>query len=80
MTKSKNRRHVSQIIDYYDKRSGLTAMMRCTAFPVAIIAAMAGSGKIKTAGVHPQETVIAPDEFERDLAARGIKIIQRWRR
>lgn len=78
--KIKNRRHVSQIIDYYDKRSGLTAMMRCTAFPVAIIAAMAGTGKIKTAGVHAQESVVAPDEFKRQLAARGIRITRRWGR
>jgi lysine 6-dehydrogenase len=78
--KGKKRRHVSQIIDYYDRKSGLTAMMRCTAFPVTIIAAMAGAGQLNVSGVHRQETVIDPDIFERELAARKIKLIRRWKK
>jgi len=78
--KGKGRRHVTQIIDKYDWRTGLTAMMRCTAFPVAIIAALAGSGQLRAAGVHRQESVIDPDIFERELAARKINPVCRWRR
>jgi len=78
--KGKGRRHVTQIIDKYDRRTGLTAMMRCTAFPVAIIAALAGSGQLRAAGVHRQESVIDPDIFERELAAREINPVRRWRR
>ncbi len=76
--RGRKRRHVSEIIDYYDRKSGLTAMMRCTAFPVAIIAAMAAGGKIKATGVHPQESVVDPDLFERELAARKIRLVRRW--
>lgn len=76
--KGRNRRHISQIIDYYDQRTGLTAMMRCTAFPVAIIVAMAGAGRLSVAGVHRQELVIDPDIFERELKARKITLVRRW--
>jgi lysine 6-dehydrogenase len=76
--RGKNWRHVSEITDYYNRKSGLTAMMRCTAFPVAIVAAMAAGGEIKSAGVHPQESVIDPKMFEKELAARKIKMKRRW--
>ncbi|MDH5720043.1 MAG: hypothetical protein OEZ13_05395 [Spirochaetia bacterium] len=29
---------VYELIDYYDKNTGLTAMMRCTRFSLAIVA------------------------------------------
>jgi lysine 6-dehydrogenase len=74
----RRRRQVSEIIDYYDRRTGLTAMMRCTAFPAAIIAAMAASGKIAARGVMAQETAVDPDFFERELAARKINVSRRW--
>ena len=74
----RRRRQVSEIVDYYDRRTGLTAMMRCTAFPAAIIAAMAASGKIAARGVMAQETAVDPDFFERELAARKINVSRRW--
>lgn len=74
----KFRRHVTEIVDYYDKKSGLTAMMRCTAFPVAIIATMMASGKIDIHGVVPQEQAVDPRLFEEELAKRNIVIKRRW--
>ncbi|MCP4568221.1 MAG: saccharopine dehydrogenase [FCB group bacterium] len=76
--KGKKKKLVSEIIDFEDRKTGLTAMMRCTAFPVAIIAAMAASGKITTRGVVPQEKAVDPGLFDKELAARNIKLKRRW--
>jgi lysine 6-dehydrogenase len=76
--KGKNKRLVAEIIDREDKKTGLTAMMRCTSFPVTIIATMAASGKITARGVHPQEKAVDPEIFEKELAKRRIIIKRRW--
>ncbi len=46
---------IYEIVDRQDSKTGLTAMMRTTAFPAAIIAWMAASGQIEARGVVPQE-------------------------
>ncbi|RME21031.1 MAG: saccharopine dehydrogenase [Candidatus Zixiibacteriota bacterium] len=65
---------VYEIIDRQDDRSGLTAMMRTTAFPASVIALMAASGRIETRGVNPQERVVNPALFITELKKRGIKL------
>ncbi|NMC45039.1 MAG: Gfo/Idh/MocA family oxidoreductase [candidate division Zixibacteria bacterium] len=76
----KRKRLISEIIDRYDRRTGLTSMMRCTSFPVTIIAVMAASGQIAVRGVVPQEKAVDPDIFESELAKRKIIIRRRWSR
>lgn len=76
----KRKRLVSEIIDRYDHRTGLTSMMRCTSFPVTIIAVMAASGQIAVRGVVPQEKAVDPEIFENELARRRIIIRRRWSR
>ena len=76
----KRKRLVSEIVDRFDHRTGLTSMMRCTSFPVTIIAVMAVSGQITTRGVVPQEKAVDPDIFESELAKRRIIIRRRWSR
>ncbi|MCX6826764.1 MAG: saccharopine dehydrogenase NADP-binding domain-containing protein [candidate division Zixibacteria bacterium] len=66
-----------EIIDKQDNRSGLTSMMRCTAFPVAIIAWMVCSGKIDKRGVIPQELAVDPQLFITQLKKRNINLIIR---
>jgi lysine 6-dehydrogenase len=78
--KGKRRTLASEIVDYEDRKTGLTAMMRCTAFPVAIIATMAADGRIKARGVVPQEIAVDPKTFESELAKRKIEIRRRWLR
>jgi lysine 6-dehydrogenase len=63
-----------QIIDRQDEKTGLTAMMRTTAFPIAIIAWMAASGRITKRGVAPQELAVDPDIFMAELSKRGIEV------
>jgi lysine 6-dehydrogenase len=62
------------IIDYFDERTGLSAMMRTTAFPASIIAQMMARGETLMRGATPQERCIPPEPFVAALAARRIEI------
>ncbi|MDT4895538.1 MAG: hypothetical protein QOH25_615 [Acidobacteriota bacterium] len=62
------------IIDRYDERTGLSAMMRTTAFPASIIAQMMARGEIKEKGAIPQERAVPPDDFVAALKERNIQI------
>ena len=62
------------IIDRFDERTGLSAMMRTTSFPASIIAQMMARGEIKEKGAIPQELVVPPDVFIGELAKRNIQI------
>ena len=62
------------IIDLFDARAGLSAMMRTTAFPASIIAQMMARGQTLMKGAIPQERSIPPEPFVQALAARNIKI------
>jgi lysine 6-dehydrogenase len=68
------RTHRLEVIDEYDAESGLTSMMRMTAFPAAIISQMQCDGRIATRGVIPQEIAVDSDVFVRELQARGVTI------
>ena len=68
---------VYEIVDKQDTKSGLTAMMRTTAFPAAIIAWMAASGRIEKRGVKPQEVTVKPALFLPELKKRGIHLVVR---
>jgi lysine 6-dehydrogenase len=69
-----NKTIVYEIVDRQDAKSGLTAMMRTTAFPAAIIAQMAASGEITARGCKPQEQVVNPALFIPKLKKRGINL------
>ena len=66
------------IIDRYDEKSGLSAMMRTTAFPAAIVALMMARGQTKAKGALPQERCLDPELFVRELAARDIRFVEQW--
>ena len=65
---------VYEMVDRQEPDTELTAMMRTTAFPAAIIARMAASGQITARGVKPQEIAVKPSLFLPQLAKRGIKL------
>ncbi|MGH8014777.1 MAG: saccharopine dehydrogenase C-terminal domain-containing protein [Candidatus Zixiibacteriota bacterium] len=67
-------RVVHELIDREDSRSGLTAMMRTTAFPATIIAIMAAAGLIKEKGCRPQELAVNPKLFIDELRKRSINL------
>ncbi|HEY0408363.1 MAG TPA: saccharopine dehydrogenase C-terminal domain-containing protein [Pyrinomonadaceae bacterium] len=62
------------IIDRFDRRTGLSAMMRTTAFPASIIAQMMARGETLAKGAIPQERCVPPAAFVEALAARHINL------
>ncbi|HET7433202.1 MAG TPA: saccharopine dehydrogenase C-terminal domain-containing protein [Thermoanaerobaculia bacterium] len=63
------------IIDRYDEKTGLSAMMRTTAFPASIVALMMARGQTTAKGALPQERCIPPAEFMQELAQRNIDVV-----
>ncbi|HRI04551.1 MAG TPA: saccharopine dehydrogenase C-terminal domain-containing protein [Pyrinomonadaceae bacterium] len=62
------------VVDKQDEATGMSAMMRTTAFPASIIAQMMASGDVMTRGATPQERAIDPDKFVAELERRKINI------
>lgn len=62
----------SQIVDRFDKENGITAMMRMTGYPTAIIARMMATGDISVRGVVPGERCVPMELFRQELKARDI--------
>lgn len=62
------------IVDRQDEQTGLSAMMRTTAFPASIIAQMMAKGDVLLRGATPQEKAIDSDKFVAELAGRNIVI------
>jgi lysine 6-dehydrogenase len=63
-----------EFIDYYDDHTRMSAMMRTTAFPVAIIARMLANGTITQRGVLPPEVCVPAQHMIDELAKRNITI------
>jgi len=66
------------IIDYQDEATGLSAMMRTTAFPAAIVALMMARGEVTKKGALPQERCIPTQKFMDELAKRNIDVKEEW--
>jgi len=66
------------IIDRHDDATGLSAMMRTTAFPASIVALMMARGQTTAKGALPQERCIPPEPFMQELAARKIDVVESW--
>jgi len=66
------------IVDKQDEATGMSAMMRTTAFPASIIAQMMASGDVLSRGATPQEKAIDPEKFVAELSRREIRINDTW--
>jgi lysine 6-dehydrogenase len=62
------------MIDYYDTKHDITAMMRTTGYPVAITAQMIENGTIQERGVFCPEEIIPPTPFFKELKKRDITL------
>jgi len=68
------RRRRFDLIDYFDEKTGLTAMMRTTAFPASETALLLARGRIEERGVLAAESVVPGEPYVRSLRARGMRI------
>jgi len=66
-----------ECIDHYNPQTAMTAMMRTTAFPSAVIARMLAQGIISSSGVLPPESCVPGDAMIAELARRSIVITKR---
>jgi lysine 6-dehydrogenase len=62
------------IVDRFDRKNGMTAMMRTTAYPTSIIAQMIVDGRIKDRGVKTPEMCVPGDLLIREMAKRKILV------
>ena len=76
--KGESKRLRYDIIDRYDPKTGLSAMMRTTAFPASIVALIMARGQTTAKGALPQERCIPPDLFMQELARREIRVQEYW--
>jgi lysine 6-dehydrogenase len=67
-------RLVSELVDYYDEQTGMSAMMRTTAYPTSIIAQLLVHGAITRRGALTPEMCVPAADLVEQLARRGIRI------
>jgi len=62
------------MVDHYDPKTDMSAMMRTTAFPASIVVQMLASNAISRRGAILQERDVPADLFLDEMEKRGIKI------
>ena len=67
---------VLDIVDFYDERTGFTAMERTTGWHASIVAIMMARGEIPH-GAKPLEIAVPASSFVREMKRRGISLSER---
>jgi lysine 6-dehydrogenase len=62
------------LVDHYDPKTDMSAMMRTTAFPASIVVQMLASGAMPQRGAVLQERDVPADMFLDEMSRRGISI------
>jgi len=62
------------MVDHYDPKTDMSAMMRTTAFPASIVLQMMCSGAIEKRGAVLQERDVPAEAFLGEMERRGIRI------
>jgi lysine 6-dehydrogenase len=62
------------MVDHYDPKSDMSAMMRTTAFPASIVLQMMCTGAVSKHGAVLQERDVPAEAFLEEVGRRGIKI------
>jgi lysine 6-dehydrogenase len=62
------------LLDYFDARHGITAMMRTTGYSLSITAQMQLDGRVKAPGVHAAWVVTPFEAYVDELRERGIEV------
>jgi len=72
--KLKGRVATFTMVDHYDPKSDMSAMMRTTAFPASIVLQMMCGGAVTKRGAVLQERDVPAEAFLEEIERRGIKI------
>jgi lysine 6-dehydrogenase len=64
-----------ELLDFFDPRLGISAMMRTTGYSLALTALMQADGRITARGVHTPDQAVPFEEYVDGLAAFGVKIV-----
>jgi lysine 6-dehydrogenase len=65
-----------ELIDRYDAKHHISAMMRTTGYSLAITGMMQARGEIQPAGVHTPDECVPPERYIAELKKRGVEIRQ----
>ena len=65
-----------ELVDRYDEKHHVSAMMRTTGYSLSITGMMQARGQVKPAGVHTPDECIPPELYIAELGKRGIQIRQ----
>lgn len=65
-----------ELIDRYDEKHHVSAMMRTTGYSLSITAMMQVRGQVKPAGVHTPDECVPAESYIAELAKRGVEIRQ----
>jgi lysine 6-dehydrogenase len=63
-----------RLIDLFDKKNSMTAMMRTTSFPTSIIAQMMLNGTISKRGVFTAEEIVPAEPLITELKKRNVNV------
>jgi lysine 6-dehydrogenase len=63
------------LVDRSDPKTGMTSMMRTTAWPASIVLQMLVSGEIEKLGAVLQERDISAEQLQAEMGIRGIEIL-----
>jgi len=73
--RGRNGRRVAwQLLDYYDEKTGISAMMRTTGYSLAITGVMQVDGRIKATGVRTPDEAVPFQPYVEELRRRGVDI------
>jgi len=68
--------HTFELVDRYDAKTGITAMMRTTGFSLAITGLLQAQGKVTPPGVYTPDECMPGEQYVAALAERGINIVE----
>jgi lysine 6-dehydrogenase len=71
----KPKTHTFELIDRYDEKHHVSAMMRTTGYSLSITGMMQVRGFVKPAGVHTPDECMPPERYIAELGKRGIRIV-----
>jgi len=73
---AKTKRLEWELIDKYDAKHGISAMMRTTGYSLSITGLMQARGEVKPAGDHTPDECIPAAKYIQELEKRGVEIRQ----